>query len=187
MLIPAGPRTTTNIAGNRQKISGTSSLTCSFWAFSSARWRRLTRITLDCSRNTSPIEIPSSDDCTIAATNARSSETSVRSASARSAWFATCQPASPAALERTLRRSGRTYCARRGECCVEAHARLDTDGEHVHPVRQALLQCELSLLAADAQQNVRQEQPEGAQSDGKKHGETEALLAPTRNPARHRR
>ena len=68
-----------------QKISGMVILTGTCWAFSSARWRRLTRISDDCTRSTLAIGMPKASAWTIALTNERSSARLVRSASARSA------------------------------------------------------------------------------------------------------
>ena len=52
MLSTAGPMTAMNRVGRMQKISGMVIFTGTCWAFSSARWRRLTRISADCTRST---------------------------------------------------------------------------------------------------------------------------------------
>ena len=68
MLMPAGPSTAMNRHGRMQKISGIRILTGTFCAFSSARWRRLVRISADCTRSTWPIGMPKASACTIALT-----------------------------------------------------------------------------------------------------------------------
>ncbi len=58
MLITAGPSTAVNRHGRMQNIKGKSILTGTFCAISSARCRRLTRISCDCTRSTFPIGMP---------------------------------------------------------------------------------------------------------------------------------
>ena len=74
-----------NRQGRMQKISGSRILTGTFWACSSARWRRLTRISEACTRSTWPIGMPKASACTIAETKPRISGSDVRSPRARSA------------------------------------------------------------------------------------------------------
>ncbi len=74
-----------NSAGRMQKISGMVILTGTCWAFSSARWRRLTRISDDWTRRTLAIGIPKASACTMELTNDRSSGRLDRSARERSA------------------------------------------------------------------------------------------------------
>ena len=85
MLSAAGPITAMNRQGRMKKISGIVILTGTCWAFSSARWRRLTRISDDCTRSTWAIGMPNESACTMALTKLRRSARLVRSASARSA------------------------------------------------------------------------------------------------------
>ena len=66
-----------------QKISGKRIFTGTFWASSSARWLRLTRISLACTRRTPAMGMPKASAWIIAPTNDFSSGTSVRSPSAR--------------------------------------------------------------------------------------------------------
>ncbi len=68
-----------------QKISGMVILTGTCWAFSSARWRRLTRISEDWTRSTWAIGMPNASACTMALTKLRISGTLVRSPRPRSA------------------------------------------------------------------------------------------------------
>ena len=56
-----------------QKISGIVILTGTCWAFSSARWRRFTRISDDWTRSTLAIGMPKASAWTIELTNERSS------------------------------------------------------------------------------------------------------------------
>ena len=68
-----------------QKISGTVIFTGTFCACSSARWRRLVRISEDWMRSTLAIGMPKLSAWTIEVTKLFTSSTSVRSASPRSA------------------------------------------------------------------------------------------------------
>src|SRR6266568_145561 len=86
MEITPGPTMITSRAGNRQVTSGNMIFTGTFCARSSARWRRRTRISADCSRSTRATGMPSSPACTRAPTNARNSGTVVLATMPRSAW-----------------------------------------------------------------------------------------------------
>ncbi len=68
-----------------QKINGTTILTGTFMAISSAHWRRFVLISLDWTRNTWPTGIPNASACTMAETNERRSGIELRSPRARSA------------------------------------------------------------------------------------------------------
>ena len=123
-----------------QKISGMVIFTGTCWAFSSARWRRLTRISDDCTRSTLAMGMPKASACTMALTKERSSATLVRSASARSA--------SPRDEPICISRSTRENSSASGpfgvvghllQGGVEAEAGLDGDGEQVDGVGQLAL------------------------------------------------
>ncbi|CAN5864547.1 hypothetical protein BH24ACT8_BH24ACT8_01170 [soil metagenome] len=71
-----------NSTGRMNRISGKITLTGICIAFSSARWRRLIRISWAWVDSTSAMETPCSSACTIARTNRLRSCTWVRSPSA---------------------------------------------------------------------------------------------------------
>ena len=58
----------TNRQGRMNRTTGIMILTGTWAAFSSARWRRLTRISADCTRSTWPIGMPKESACTMAPT-----------------------------------------------------------------------------------------------------------------------
>ena len=118
--------------------SGIMILTGIFWAASSAFWRRLTRISLDCTRSTWPTGMPNASACTIAEQKLRRSGRLLRSPSARRALErprpiciscstrANSLASGPSVLRATWDERG-----------VEAEARLDRDRQQVEGVRAA--------------------------------------------------
>ena len=123
-----------------QKISGMVIFTGTCCAFSSARWRRLTRISWDWTRSTWAIGMPKASACTMALTKVRTSATLVRSAMRtqrrRPALPDLHLPQHPGELvrERALGVAGHLLDRR-----VEAEAGLHADGEQVDRVRQLAL------------------------------------------------
>src|SRR5262245_6879220 len=77
-LMTPGPTAMTKNAGSRQTTSGKISLTESFAAFSSARWRRLIRDSSACVRSAWATLVPKRSVWTSIATSARTSSTIVR-------------------------------------------------------------------------------------------------------------
>jgi hypothetical protein len=125
MWMTAGPMTAMNSVGRMQKISGMVILTGTFCAFSSARWRRLVRISEDWMRSTFAIGMPKLSACTMAVTNDLRSSTSVRSASPRKAW---ARPW-PICISRSTRENSSASgpSVLRATCCTAAsNARPDS-------------------------------------------------------------
>ena len=149
MLIAAGPSTAMKRHGRMQKISGTTILTGTFWAFSSAHWRRFTRISVDWTRSTWPTGMPNASACTMALTKERISGDVLRSPSARRASERPCRSASPAASVRT-RRPGVPRCSwPPADRRIETQAGLHRDGQQVDGVGQLALHLVGAVVACE--------------------------------------
>ena len=156
--------TTTNSAGNRQPTSGNRIFTGTFCAFSSARCRRRTRISLACSRSTL-----GDGDAQLAGLDQGRDE----GPQLRRPWSGRPAPAAPRVRRladlHLLQRAGELGGQRPigvarhlGERGVEAETGLHADGEHVHRVRQRQPDARLPLEARVVQQHVGQEEADGA-------------------------
>ena len=167
IVMTPGPMTAMNSVGRMQNISGKRIFTGTFWAFSSARWRRLTRISCDCMRSTWPMGIPNASACTIAVTNDRSSGMWVRSPSARIAsvrpmpMCISCSTRANSVGQRARRCSWRP-ASQRG---VEGQPGLDGDGQQVEGVGQLLLHLLGAVVAQLVDVEVRRDEAEQAQPD----------------------
>ena len=141
MLMAAGPITMTSRQGRMNRMTGIMILTGTWAAFSSARWRRLTRISVDWTRSTWPIGMPKASACTMALTKERMSASLVRSPRARMASDAAA--ADLHLLEDALELAGQRPVGVAGHLLqggVEAEPGLDRDGHQVDGIGQGLLQ-----------------------------------------------
>ena len=157
MLIAAGPMTAMNRQGRMQKIRGMVILTGTCCAFSSARWRRLIRISVDWTRRTAPIGMPNASAWASALTKLRARQ--VGSLGQRTQRFV----AALADLH-LAQHPGELLCERPGRVAghllkggVEAEAGLDRDRQQVDRVREALLDLVLPVVGALVEEHVRSE------------------------------
>ena len=148
-----------------QKISGTRILTGTFWAASSAHWRRLTRISEDCTRSTCPTGMPNASACTMALTKERRSGRLVRSASERRA----SERPRPICISCSMRANSSDerpvgVARHLGAGGVEPEAGLDRDGEQVDRVGKGALQLSRrgrrSLVEVHVRRHVARERGE---------------------------
>ena len=142
-----------------QKISGMVILTGTCWAFSSARWRRLTRISEDWTRSTWAIGMPNESACTMAPTNAADvgdvgalAERAQRVGAALADLHLAEHPGELLG-QRALGVAG--HLLDRG---VEAEAGLDADGQQVDGVGQVALQLLGALVDLLVEVEVRAEE-----------------------------
>ena len=168
-----------------QKISGMVIFTGTCWAFSSARWRRLTRISADCTRSTCATGMPNESACTMAPTKVRTSATLVRSPSAAQRVGAAladlhlAQHPGELVGERALGVAGHLL-----DGGVEAESGLDADGEQVDGVGEVALQPLGALVGALVEVEVRGEEAERTRRGRRRAIPASATVPSTRSSAR---